>query len=398
MKLLLRICVFLAVLLATAPQCLAQVQQDKRKEFADHIRSAQAHLAEKRPDLAIPELQAAAAINPADVATQGDLGVLLFFQGKPADAIPYLRSALELQPALAQIRGVLGLAEVRTSDLAQGMKDLEAAFHAITDTNFRVQVGLELVSMHTQVGSLEQAATVLTELRKIAPDDPEVLYAAYRTYSDLAGESMLALSIRAPESAQMHQVLAHEETREGKTNEAIAEYRKAIAIDARLPGVHFELAELLRTSQDQAIKKQAEQEYHAAIADNPQDEKSMCRLGEIDAERGDFKSSLDEFTKAAELQPNDADAKLGQAKALIELEQKDKALPILEQTVREEPTNAIAHYRLSALYRQMGRMDEAKREVEMYKKLKDTKEKLRALYKGLMVQPGEIRAGASSEQ
>jgi len=95
---------------------------------------------------------------------------------------------------------------------------------------------------------------------------PEVLYAAYRTYADLSGEAMVSLSLVAPDSAQMHQLLAHEETREGNTNGAIAQYRKAIALDPHLPGVHFELGELLHTSQDPAVKNEAEEEYRAALA------------------------------------------------------------------------------------------------------------------------------------
>ena len=102
--------------------------------------------------------------------------------------------------------------------------------------------------------------------------------------------------------------------------------------------------------------------------------------------------SYQEYTKAVELQPADADAKLGLAKALIEMDQPDKALPLLEDAVQLEPTNATAHYRLATLYRKMGRTDDAKREMELYKKYKEMKEKLRALYKELLVQPKEIRA------
>ena len=92
------------------------------------------------------------------------------------------------------------------------------------------------------------------------------------------------------------------------------------------------------------------------------------------------------------MQPADADAKLGLAKALTEMGQTDKALKLLEETVQLEPTNAIAHYRLSTLYRKAGRADDARREVELYKKYKDMKEKLRALYKELQIQPNEISA------
>jgi Tfp pilus assembly protein PilF len=92
------------------------------------------------------------------------------------------------------------------------------------------------------------------------------------------------------------------------------------------------------------------------------------------------------------LQPADADAKLGLAKTLIQMNQTDKAQRLLEETVELEPTNATAHYRLSTLYRKIGRVEDAKKEVELYKKYKDMKEKLRALYQELQIQPKETGA------
>ena len=85
------------------------------------------------------------------------------------------------------------------------------------------------MGVYTDSGDLEQAAGILTQLKKIAPDNPEVLYASYRTFSDLSSEAMIALSLAAPDSAQMHQLLAHEEIKEGNTNAAIAQFREAIA-------------------------------------------------------------------------------------------------------------------------------------------------------------------------
>jgi Tfp pilus assembly protein PilF len=391
------------VLLLCATLCFAQATGDRQQEFAAHMQKARGYLDQKQPALAIPEFQAAVAIDPENVDAQANLGVLLFFQGKPPDAIPHFRAALagrseEGQPGLAKIQGLLGMAESRTLDSANARKDLEAAFPALEDRRFQLQLGLELVGLDSGNGDLDKAAAVIAQLRKANPDNAEVLYAAYRIYSDLAGESMLALSLAVPESAQMHQLLAHEDTRQGNTTGAVAQYRKAIAIDPHLPGVHFELAELLRTSTDETVKKQAEQEYHAALLANPQDEKSILRLADIDAEKGNVAQSYKGYTKAVELQPADADAKLGLAKTLIAMNQADKALPLLEDTVKLEPTNATAHYRLATLYRKMGRADDAKREVELYQTFKEMKEKLRALYKELQVQPKEIRADEKDEQ
>ena len=386
------------VLVMGAAFCLSQAAEDKQQEFAAHIQKAEGYLREKQPALAIPELQAAVALNPESVDAQANLGVLLFFQGKAADAIPHFRAALKVQPGLAKIQGLLGMAEDRTLDFDDARKDMEAAFPSLEDRRFQMQLGLELVGLDTESGDLEKAAAILTQLRKANPDNAEVLYAAYRTYSDLAGESMLALSLAAPDSAQMHQLMAHEDYRQGNTTGAVAQYRKAIALDPHLPGIHFELAELLRTSKDETVKKEAEQEYRAALREDPQNEKSILRLAEIDAQRGNTEQSYKEYTKAVELQPADADAKLGLAKTLIEMNQTDKALALLEDAVRLEPTNATAHYRLATLYRKMGRADDAKREMELYKKFKEMKEKLTALYKELQVQPKEIRADEQDEQ
>jgi len=384
-------------LLSAAVVCSSQSTDDKA-DLAAHIQKARGYLDEKRPDLAIPELQAAVAIDPDDVETQGNLGVLLYFQGKAAEAIPHLRAAVERQPGMGKIQGLLGLAETRTLDPAQGRKDLEAAFPLITEQKFKVEVGLELVGVDTQSGDLEQASTVVAQLRKAAPDNPEVLYAAYRTYADLSGESMLALSLAAPDSAQMHQLLAHEEARQGNTNGAIEQYSKAIAIDPHLPGAHFELAELLHISQNAGVKKEAEEEYRAALKENPQDEKTILRLAEIDAQRGDIQQSYKGYMRAVELQPADADAKLGLAKTLIEMNQADKARALLEEAVRLEPTNATAHYRLGTLYRKTGQVEDAKREIELYKKYKDMKEKLRAVYKDLQVQPSQVSEGEQDQK
>src|SRR6201993_1799280 len=246
-------------LLLASTVCLSQVPADKQHEFAAHIQKAHSYLDQKQPALAIPEFQAAVAINPENVDAQANLGVLLFFQGKAADSIPHFRAALEREPGLAKIQGLLGMAEMRTLDFADARKDMEAAFPAVQDPRFQIQLGLELVGLDTESGDREKAVAVIAQLLKVAPDSPEVLYAAYRTYSDLAGESMLALSLGAPDSAQMHQLLAHEDIRQGNTVAAIAQYRKAIAINPHLPGVHFEFAELLHTSTDDKVKKEAEQ-------------------------------------------------------------------------------------------------------------------------------------------
>ncbi|MGB0123991.1 MAG: tetratricopeptide repeat protein [Silvibacterium sp.] len=385
-----RIALAAAICLGSAA-CFSQTPTDNQQQIEAHTRQAQSYLQQKRPDLAIPELESVVALDPKNVDAQGNLGVLLYFQNDYIKAIPHLRAALAIQPSLPKIQVLLGLAEKRTGDPAAASRDLEASLPALKGQHLQIEAGLELVDLDTASGDLTGAATILEELRQADPENKEVLYAAYQTYSDLAGESMLTLSLVAPDSAQMHQVMAHEDVRQGNTNGAIAQYREAIAVNPRLPGVHFELAEVLSSSDDLKEKQQALPEYEEALRQNPLDVKTRCRLGEIYLQKSDLPRAYSYYSKAVELQPENAEANFGLAKTLIAMNQQTKALPILERAVQLEPTNASAHYRLSTLYREQGRSEDAKRELAEFLKYKQMKEKLRAIYKEMRTQPEEIR-------
>jgi len=385
-------------LLLSPALCFAQTASDTQSQIAEHSRKIQQYLQEKKPDLAIPELQSLVALDPNNADTRGNLGVLLFFKGDCADAVPQLRAATSLRTGLWRIEVLLSMCEKRQGDMAAARTDLEDAFPHLDEEKLRLQAGMELIEIYSNNGDLDKAAGVVTVLREHDPTNPDVLYTAYRIYSDMAGESMLSLSLVDPDSAQMHRVIAHEESRQGNDAGAIGHYRKAIDLNPQLPGIHFELAELLYASQDEKLKKEAEQEYLAALKENPGDEKTVRKLGEIDAARGDTQRAFEEFSKAIQLEPADSDAKLGLAKTLIEMNQLDKAQALLEETAQQEPSNAIAHYRLATLYRKVGRMDDARREADLYKKYKDMKEKLRALYKELQIQPKGTQADEQDEK
>jgi tetratricopeptide (TPR) repeat protein len=237
--------------------------------------------------------------------------------------------------------------------------------------------------MYTASQELEKAAAVVALLRQGAPTDPRILYAAYRIYTDLASESMLDLSVAAPDSGQMYQAMAHELQRERDLPGAITDFRKAIAADPKLPGIHFELAETLHASPDLKQRAEAEQEYKLAIAANGSDEKAIARLGDVIADKGDLDGAAAYYKQALVLVPDDADALLGMARVYTEKNDPNAAAPLLERVVAADPTNETAHYRLSAVYRKLNRTEDARRELAAYQKYKDLKEKMRKIFKEL---------------
>ena len=376
------------LLLATSMQCGAQ-HNDPQTEIALHAQKAQEFLKQNRPDLAIPEFRAIVALDPNNVDARGNLGVLLFFQTNYTAAVPELRSTLKLRPSLWKIQALLGMAEKRTGDPKGAIADLEKAIPNLQDQKIHVQAGMELIEIYSNLGELDKAGAIVDSLRRLYPTDVDVLYASYRLHSDLASESMLSLSLVAPNSARMHQIMAHEMARHGDDEGAIRNYREALKLDPSIPGLRFELAEMLNSSSTHGDQREAEQEYKAALAANQFDEKSEFRLGDIDYKRGDTQAAYQHYARAVELQPNDADADVGLAKTLILMKQAEKAQQLLEHAVQLDPTNATAHFRLSTIYRMAGRDADAKRELEEYQKYKDLKEKLREIYHEMRVKPDD---------
>jgi Tfp pilus assembly protein PilF len=351
-----------------------------------HEQRAHQFLNEKKPELAAKEFAAVLAADPHNLDAQGNLGVLLYFQKNYAAAEPHLRDAVEQKPDLTKIRALLGMCERRLGKTEAARTDLQAVVDHLQEPNIRLEAGLELIEIYTASQELEKAAAVVAILRQGAPADPRVLYAAYRIYTDLASEAMLDLSVAAPSSGQMYQVMAHELVRQRELNGAITDFRKALAANPNLPGIHFELAEALHSSADLKQRAESEQEYKLAIASNSLDEKAVSRLGDLYADKGDLDQAATYYKQALKLQPNDADAALGLARVYTEKNDPASALPLLEEVTTADPTNVLAHYRLSAVYRKLNRPEDAKRELDAYQKYKDIKEKLRLIYKELRLE------------
>lgn len=388
MRLKVAICFVVAILcFLYSLQCASQSAANHQQQIESHKRQAGEYLKQQRPDLAILEFRAIVALDPKNVDARGNLGVLLFFQGDYADAIPQLRAALKLQPTLWKIEALLGMAEKRTADVKSALTDLEKAFPKLEEKKLRIETGMELIEIYSGTGDLDKAAATVGTLRSLDPTNAELLYTSYRIHTDLAGESMLSLSVVAPNSARMHQVMAHELAKQGNSAAAIAQYREAVKIDPNIPGLHFELAEMLNGSSVVKEQDEAEGEYKAALAVNQFDEKSECRLGDIAFQKGDLKQAEERYSRAIQVQPNDAEAYLGLGKTFMSMNQPQKAEPALERAVQLEPTSAVAHFRLSTLYRLTGRSADAKRELEEYQKYKTMKEKLAAIYREMREEP-----------
>lgn len=376
------------VLFVGSLPCVPQSKPGKQQQIGAHERKAAEFLKENKPDLAVPELRAIVALDPTNVDARGNLGAVLFFQGNYAQAIPQLRAALKLRPSLWKTEALLGMGEKRTGDIEAARRDLEKAFPNLKEEKIQAETGMNLIEIYSATGDLDKAAATVGLLRKLEPTDPAFLYTGYRIYSDLAAEALLSLSLVDPNSARMHQAIAHELAKRGSTAQAIENYRAALKLDPQLPGLHFELAEMLRSLSTADSREEAEREYKAALEANPLDEQSERRLGDVALDKGDLKEAEERYSRAVQLQPGDPEASIGMAKVLMAGGQPQMAEFLLKHALELDPTSAIAHFRLSTVYRQTGRIADAKHELEEYQKYKGMKEKLQEIYHQMGLEPG----------
>ncbi|MGA8940101.1 MAG: tetratricopeptide repeat protein [Acidobacteriaceae bacterium] len=373
-------------LLAFSSSGLCQTAHTHSQLLQSHMNKAQQDLRDRRPDLAIPEFEAVLAIDPHNLDAQANAGVLLYFGNDFAKAEPHLKAALAIKPDLWKLQALLGLAQMRLNQPDDARTNLATALPHLKEEKIQDEVGEALVANYSQTGDLEKAASTVSILLEAQPTNTKLLMLSYSLYSDIASRSMLTLALTAPDSAEMHAIMARELQQHGDETAAIANYRDAIQLNPKLPGVYYEFGILLYNSTDEKLQAEAASQFQNAIAENPHDEKSQLMLGEIAARNGDMKAAYDADSRAVELQPNDSDACTELAKVLIYMNQKQKARSLLEHAVDIDPSDYTAHYRLSTLDRQQGRPEDAKRELADYQKYKAMQTKLESIFHAMRVQ------------
>jgi cytochrome c-type biogenesis protein CcmH/NrfG len=277
--------------------------------------------------------------------------------------------------------------------------NLASALPHLKEQKIQDEVGQALIANYSQTGELEKAANIVSILLESQPDNTKYLLLSYSLYSDLASRSMLTMALTSPDSGEMHEIMARELQHHGDEAAAVANYRDAIQLNPKLPGVYYEYGMLLYNSTDEKLQAEAASQFQAAVAQNPRDEKSQLMLGEIAAKTGDMKAAYDADSRAVELQPNDTDACTELAKVLINRNEKQKARTLLEHAVEIDPSNYTAHYRLSTLDRQEGRAEDARRELADYEKYKAMQAKLDSIFHAMRVpvnsKPGDADGPAN---
>jgi tetratricopeptide (TPR) repeat protein len=351
------------------------------QQLTHELQQAQMALKAKDESEAAAHFRAALKLDPLNVEANANLGVMAFFHVDCPNAEPSFRNALKAAPTLTKVRALLAVCEKKLGEPG-AQADLADAFDRLTEPRLRTQVGGELADLYYQQGDLGQAASVLSTLSTINPDNVDILFFEQRVYSELADSALNKLAVLAPDSARMQQLIAERLINEGDLKGAIDHYRKALQIDPRLAGMHLELAESLMegSPNNAATQREATAELSSAISVDGDSAKIECELGRIALLQLDLSKALSHYQRAYQLNPENAQAEMGMADVLRAQDKPEEAVKYLRMAVDSDPLNAKAHYKLSEVDMQLHLENEQRKQLKLFEDIRTSQEKIQLLH------------------
>jgi len=354
--------VLIVFCLLPGPSVPAAVPTDNQAEARRLFEEAQA--AKTRGDLQLAELKYLEVIRLAPDLPNAyhNLGITYFSERKYGDAVGVLEKTVKLSPHLAPAYFMLGLSYYELYESQKAIESFRTAIRlSSSDTNALFYLGKSQIQAHDYVG----AAETLEKLAKLKPDDPDVLYNLSIAYMKLMLGSVTRLSRAAPDSPQLWLLLAQEAEARGDNQSAAANLQHALRVNPHGVGIHYALASVLAKD---GKSNEAMQEFKKELEISPNDPLALWKLGELTL-RTDPRGALEYLGRSVSLDPDLPQAVLAYGRALARLGEIEKAVQQFQRAVQLAPEEDSVHYHLSRAYRRLGRDNEANVEMARFEEL-----------------------------
>ena len=162
-----------------------------------------------------------------------------------------------------------------------------------------------------------------------------------------------------PRSAEAHLLLGIAYRTLGSpemVGEAVAEFRQALALNPDFPPAHLYLARIYLDLGRAARAREELQHALVAVPGNPQ---FLALLGEAERQLKNPGRSVELTQQALKTDESFAEARYYLGLALFDLGRRDEAIKELERVVQSGPNVSDAYFSLGAAYLEAGRFDEA---------------------------------------
>lgn len=316
---------------------------------------------------AVQEYRHLLKIKPDAVAIRTNLGVALVGLGQFAEAITEYKIALKQAPAAPGLRLNLALAYYKTGRIPDAVDQL-VRVHREEPGN--VQAVMLLGDCYLRMGQNKEVIGLLKPVYQKHPDEMGIVYllgtALIRDHHVDEGQVLVDRILRNGESAEAHLMLGNAKMDAADFAGARDELAKAVAMDAKLPGVHVLYAQALQVT---AGPDDARKEFQAELAIDPYDYMSNLQLGAMLRQEQKYDEAKPYLTRALETRPEDLAVRYQLAAIELSEGKAEQARRELESIVKESPGFTEAHVSLSIAYFRLKRPADGNREKGIVDKL-----------------------------
>ncbi|HEX8422569.1 MAG TPA: tetratricopeptide repeat protein, partial [Pyrinomonadaceae bacterium] len=294
---------------------------------------------------AVTALESAAARRPDSPEVLVSLSIAYFYTGQYKQAAEPLTRALARDPRSAPARHMLGKTRFMSGDYAGAARELEAAL-ALAPADYDAAYTLGLA--HLKQRQFAEARRVYERLVAALGERPQLRVLTGRAYRET-----------------------------GFLPEAIAEFKKAAALDPRFPRVHYHLGLTYLIKDGAAALADAARELELELAAHPEEFLANYYLGVIRASEGRWEQASGLLEKASRLQPQNPDPFFFLGQAYQNSAKYEQAIAAFKRSIALNPrlehndyqvTNA--HFRLGQSLLKAGRTAEGERELQVAAELK----------------------------
>jgi len=341
-------------------------------EVAARDEARQGEIAFEQKDFRAAEQHFTKALqaDPALIDVRSQLARAFYYDHKYEEAVQEYRNVLHRAPAQKGVEPYFSLSLAALGDCREAIPGLKREFSSSSDTSLRRIAGLSLQGCLLNLNNPTEADAVTQKLLALYPQDPDVLYEAGQLYGKLSSSLYLRLVKIAPHSARAFQVLGDAAASDGRWNDAIAAYRKAVQVGPTIPDLHFHLAMLLaQYSSEPDAWKEALEELDKDLSIAPRNPAAEYEIALIWQKHDQPDKAISALRQALKFDPSFVEGRMALARILSEQNRKEEALEVLEPARKTAPDNPSVHYMLARLYMQLGQTSAAKSEQETFERL-----------------------------
>jgi tetratricopeptide (TPR) repeat protein len=261
----------------------------------------------------------------------------------------------------------------------QGRKQEAAKLYArILESNpENLDAQVELAEMEADLGDHQGSLQHLYEAKALSSTNPVSLLhfsqicVRRRMFVD-ARDALKQVVSQERENREAWYQLGLVQFRIGETDAAEKSFRAALHLDPQDKWSTIGLASILIAT---SRPNEADTLLQRVLADDPQCGAARYYLGEIDRGRGDFTAAYQQFQAAA----SDARQDARPLTALGQLQEQRHELAAAKksflQAIALDPASATAHYHLASLLRSEGDFEEARTQIDLFRKYHDQENK-----------------------